>query len=81
MRKNLIMQKKYKIARHRSWCHIKCNICTSTWGTATDKPILFAIIFQTIRGVFYESPDGVMVLSILDGFGAESAGMQVGAWK
>ena len=40
---------------------------------------LFAIILpDPIRGVFYESPDGVMVLSILDGFGAESAGMQVG---
>ena len=31
---------------------------------------LFAIILpDPIRGVFYESPDGVMVLSILDGFG------------
>ena len=40
---------------------------------------MFAIILpDPIRGVFYESPDGVMVLSILDGFGAESAGMQVG---
>ncbi|MDI1496055.1 MAG: peptidase M50 [Cenarchaeum symbiont of Oopsacas minuta] len=40
---------------------------------------LFAIILpEPIRGVFYESPDGVMVLSILEGFGAESAGILVG---
>ena len=38
---------------------------------------LFAIILpEPIQGYFYESPDGVLVLSLIEGAGAENAGMQ-----
>jgi membrane-associated protease RseP (regulator of RpoE activity) len=38
---------------------------------------LFAIILpEPIQGFFYESPDGVLVLSLIEGAGAENAGMQ-----
>ena len=38
---------------------------------------LFAIILpEPILGYFYDSPDGVLVLSIIEGSGAEQAGMQ-----
>ena len=38
---------------------------------------LFAIILpEPIQGYFYESPDGVLVLSLMEGAGAENAGMQ-----
>ena len=37
---------------------------------------LFAIVMpEPILEVFYESPDGVLILSIIDGSGAESAGL------
>lgn len=37
---------------------------------------LFAIVLpEPILGVFYESPDGVLILSIIEGSGAESAGL------
>ena len=38
---------------------------------------LFAIILpEPLQGFFYESPDGVLVLSLIEGAGAENAGMQ-----
>ena len=39
------------------------------------NPLFALIVPDPIRGVFYESPDGVLVLSIIEGSGAERAGM------
>lgn len=39
---------------------------------------LFAIVLpEPILGTFYESPEGVKVLEIMEGFGAQKAGMEV----
>ena len=39
------------------------------------NPIFAIVLPEPVVGAFYESPDGMMVLSVIEGFGAESAGM------
>lgn len=42
------------------------------------NPVFALVLPEPILGTFYESPEGVMVLSVMEGMGAESAGMMAG---
>ena len=42
------------------------------------NPVFALVLPEPILGVFYESPEGVMVLSVMEGMGAEAAGMMAG---
>ncbi len=39
------------------------------------NPLFAIVVPEPFLGVFYESPDGVLILSIIEGSGAESAGL------
>ena len=42
------------------------------------NPVFALVLPEPILGTFYESPEGVMVLSVMEGMGAEAAGMMAG---
>lgn len=42
------------------------------------NPVFAIVLPEPIVGAFYESPGGVTVLSVMDGFGAQKAGIQEG---
>ena len=42
------------------------------------NPVFALVLPEPILGVFYESPEGVMVLSVMEGMGAEAAGIMAG---
>lgn len=42
------------------------------------NPVFALVLPEPILGTFYESPDGVMVLSTMEGSGAEAAGIMAG---
>ena len=42
------------------------------------NPVFALVLPEPILGAFYESPEGVMVLSVIEGMGAEAAGMMAG---
>ena len=42
------------------------------------NPVFAIIVPEPIKGAFYEAPDGVLVLSVIGGSGAERAGIQPG---
>lgn len=42
------------------------------------NPVFAIIVPEPIKGAFYEAPDGVFVLSVIGGSGAERAGIQPG---
>ena len=42
------------------------------------NPVFALVLPEPILGAFYESPEGVMVLSVMEGMGAEAAGIMAG---
>lgn len=42
------------------------------------NPVFALVLPEPLLGTFYESPEGVMVLSVMEGMGAEAAGMMAG---
>ena len=42
------------------------------------NPVFALVLPEPLLGTFYESPEGVMVLSVMEGMGAEAAGIMAG---